>query len=133
MKFFTKRQITSPDGSVYMKRNTLFECRWFSIKIHKIIRGDWANDLHNHPWSFITFILWSGYNEVTSDGEHWRKPFVFYYRPAGWRHRVKTDRPVWTVVLTGPKRHKWGFWTDDGFVPWKEYCDRYEFKYPKEN
>lgn len=133
MKFFQKREIRAPDGDVYMRRTTLFECFWFSIKFHTIIKGDWARDLHDHPWSFVTFIIWPGYGEETLLGHHWRKPLRFYYRPSTWRHRVTTNRPVYTIVFTGPKHREWGFWTNDGFVHWESYCASGEFDYPKED
>lgn len=122
MKLLSRREICSPSGDVYMKRLTLIECRWFSIKLHTIVRGDWARDLHDHPWSFITFIMCQGYWEVTPAGKFWRKPFRFYYRPAHWKHRVMImDRPVRTIVFTGPKKREWGFWVDGEFVDWKSY------------
>mgnify|MGYP003448137758 CR=1 FL=1 len=33
----------------YLVIYTLFTCKWFSIKIHKILISD-PSDMHDHPW-----------------------------------------------------------------------------------
>jgi hypothetical protein len=44
------------------------------------------------------------------------------------------DIPVWSLWIRGPWRREWGFYTQDGWMPWHEYHDRgeeiYESKAP---
>jgi hypothetical protein len=47
---------------IYLIRYSLFSCRWFAVKLHKIFLSD-DDCLHCHPWSFISVILWGGYWE----------------------------------------------------------------------
>jgi len=55
------------DGSPYLTRTTLFSIRGFRVALHRFHRGDQDEDLHDHPWSFWTFILRGGYFEETPD------------------------------------------------------------------
>ena len=36
----------------------------FNIFLHKFLKSD-SEDLHDHPWNFISIILWGGYWEYT--------------------------------------------------------------------
>lgn len=62
MKFFKKKVIHRGDNKPYLVRYNLFECELFSIKIHHILLSD-DDCQHDHPWSFISVILWGGYTE----------------------------------------------------------------------
>ena len=59
---YKKKIIYRFDNIPYLIRYTIFTCKWFSIKIHNGLISDDAC-LHDHPWSFITFIFWRGYTE----------------------------------------------------------------------
>jgi hypothetical protein len=112
------------------------------IYLHKFYRGDKDRDLHDHPWSFTTFILAGGYAEecfahetrtrektsfVTVDGRTitWHPKFSLLHRPATVAHRViiPEGRTAWTLVLTSPKTRSWGFHTPKGWCPWRGYSD----------
>ena len=112
--------------------------RWLNVYVHKFLRDDDDRALHDHPWWFLSLVLWGQYIEVTDDGrsvrsapEPWRlfwgdRPLVF--RPALWRHRVELVKapvipvertrvrprpralPCWTLIVTGPRTRLWGFW-----------------------
>ncbi|SKM81860.1 Uncharacterised protein [Mycobacteroides abscessus subsp. massiliense] len=112
--------------------------RWLNVYLHKFLRDDDDRALHDHPWWFLSLVLWGQYIEVTDDGrsvrsapELWRlfwgdRPLVF--RPALWRHRVELVKapatsvertrirprlralPCWTLIVTGPRTRLWGFW-----------------------
>lgn len=41
-------------------------------------------------------------------------------------HRLETSRPLWTIVLTGPKRRRWGFQTAAGWRYWREALDSWD-------
>lgn len=63
MKFLKKKKvITRGDNTPYLERWNIFECRYFSIKLHHLLLSD-DDCLHDHPWAFISLILWNGYIE----------------------------------------------------------------------
>lgn len=130
MKLFSKRVIQGPDSTPYMVRRIIFRCRWFGIHLHHILRSDSDRALHDHPWSFVSVILWGGYWEWV-DGDMdgrvyarvgtWKCPGSVLIRRAEHAHRVTLDRPCWSLVFTGPRRRTWGFYGDSGWLPWREY------------
>jgi hypothetical protein len=137
MKFLSKRIITRNDNEEYLIRWNIFQCKWFSIKIHKIILSD-DDCLHDHPWAFYSFILKGGYLEHSEEdiykdhtpqpwGSKKRKVAKYFkagsllYRPAEFKHKLEIEKPVWTLVLTLKKVRQWGFWTPKGFIPWFRY------------
>lgn len=132
----------------YLVRWNILSCKWFSIKIHKILLDDY-DCLHDHPWWFYTFILKGGYIEHTpkeqridrkdefesfyesSTGTNRKRlihPLTLHYRPANWKHKLevirdKNDKPTpcYTLVFAGKRKQDWGFWNKLGFVHWREY------------
>jgi hypothetical protein len=85
----------------------------FSIRVHHFYRSDDARYHHDHPWWFITLVLKGGYTDVSDEGEDHLGPGSVRYRPAKHSHTVLTDGGgVWTLVVTGPNVHRWGFWVD---------------------
>lgn len=134
-KLLSYRDIVK-DGSLYMRRFYLIP-KWFrrltgrGIFIHHIFRSDEDRAPHNHPWRFLTIMLAGRYVEhfYTYHGDH-RHSVVTYnfmrfgrwlYRRATDTHRVFMDRPCWTLVFVGKTTQRWGFWTDKGWVYWKDY------------
>lgn len=122
-------------GDPYMDR---WEIRtpWFAIRLHHILRSDHDRALHDHPWSFVSLILWGGYREVRYSetkprgaddatrfpvAKIWRRPLSIAFRRAEDAHRLELDRPAWTLVLMGPKRRPWGFYTNAGWVHWRTW------------
>jgi hypothetical protein len=91
-------------------RFLVFESKYFSVFIHKMDGPIAPPKCHDHPWSFVSFILRGGYWEST-DGTvfHFRAPGDVIYRRAEHAHTVKTTPPriAWTLVITGPVRRKW--------------------------
>lgn len=109
---------------LYMKRWILVT-PWGDIRLHHIMKSDYDRHLHDHPWNFTSYILKGGYVEHLSGG---RKP-LYYGAPATNRrkcweaHRISLvpGQTAWTLVFTGRKFHDWGFHTENGFIPHKEY------------
>lgn len=50
--------------SPYLIRYTFFECKYFKIALHVFLRSD-NEEHHDHPWNFLSIILWRGYYEET--------------------------------------------------------------------
>ena len=46
---------------VFLKERNHFP---FNIFLHKFLKGD-PDDVHDHPWNYVTVILKGGYYEIT--------------------------------------------------------------------
>lgn len=130
------RRTIGPEADPYLVRWIAIQTPWFSVYLHKLVRSDYEKALHDHPWGFVSFIL-TGYAEevCTEDaaGLHWTTEFHhpgdLLFRRAGHRHRViipDKSIPGWTLVLTGPRSRKWGFWPKDRrgayrWCHWKQF------------
>jgi hypothetical protein len=106
--------------------------RWLNVYLHKFMRDDDDRALHDHPWNFVSVMLWGSYWEWQDWGgviHGARRAWLsFAFRRATDQHRVTLRRddagqpiPCWTLVFTGPKVRTWGFWCPKGFVPWTEF------------
>ena len=100
------------------------------ITIHNVLRSD-IDGLHNHPWSFQTYILSGGYWEETPEGRFWRAPGYHGYSKSTDFHRLSVDpvqsngEETWTLFLMGPKEKEWGFLNEFGCgEQWTEYLER---------
>ena len=117
----SRRVIRNRAGEPYLVRWTLLSTPWFSVKVHHILLSDADRCEHDHPWPFVSLILWGGYVEHVHDRASWIGPGRLRYCPAHWRHRLELDRPAWTLVVTGPRCREWGFWTRRGWMSWRRY------------
>jgi len=99
----------------------------YALYLHHLHVSDEERALHDHPFGFVTFLLSSGYWEITPWGRHWRRRFSLLYRHAEWAHRLELVRPTWTLVLRLRRVREWGFYTPGGWQDWvaygKEWCD----------
>lgn len=119
------------DGdSAYLTRWTILGApNGTALHLHRFHRSD-ADEMHDHPWAFVSLILWRGYVEEAEIGaidscivRERIRPGRLLWRSATWIHRVELvdDKPAWTLVLTGPYVRQWGFWTRAGWKPWPIY------------
>lgn len=95
--------------------------------VHKMVRPDHDRCLHDHPWRFISLVLYGGYYEEI-DGlkqPRWNYPGKFIFNKPQHMHRIsKLPRGVcWTLVLAGNKVREWGFKTREGWKHWTEFLD----------
>ena len=106
----------------YLTRHSLLKTKWFQVCVHVFHRSD-ADELHDHPFGFISLILWRGYIEETPTERRRLWPGMIVFRRATWIHRVEVinDKPAVTLVLLGPRRRDWGFWTRSGWKDWRAY------------
>lgn len=118
------------DGRPYLDRLRLVQTPLGSVYLHRIHRPDADRDPHDHPWWFASLVLSGAYDEAVWDDP--RQRFVTRCRRRGrWSLRSLSRRQahritdvhgtLWTLVLTGPRRSSWGFWTDGGLVDWRDY------------
>jgi hypothetical protein len=98
-------------------------------RVHRTRRSDRDRHLHDHPWHFVSIILTGGYTEellLDGDPASGRQRFRagdVLFRHAEHRHRLEIEpgEDCWSLVFTSPNCRDWGFWTPEGFVPWREY------------
>lgn len=127
----------------YMERYWLIKPnpkRWFfkdfSVRIHRILRSDSDDCFHDHPWASMSIILRGGYWEVMPVSQAqdawidywcfrriWRKPGAVVLRRATDRHLLvlPMGSECWSLFVMFRKARGWGFYTQEGFVPHKEY------------
>jgi hypothetical protein len=118
---------------LYLRRWVIARTPWFQVLLHKIFKPDPDNDMHNHPWSFKSFILKGGYIEQTplwtDEGVEPKAKFT-WKGALSWAgqnefsfHRIATlpAGPTWTLVFTSGKRKSWGFLAKGKYVPWRDY------------
>jgi len=115
--------LSGPDGAEYMRRYYKSgHPKGRSSRFHRIITSDPGRVMHDHPWDFISQLLQGCYIEHTPQGTRvWRAPCVIRRR-AEMPHRLELpEGEAWTYVLLGRPRRRWGFWTADGWVHWRDY------------
>jgi hypothetical protein len=131
-RLFRRRTIADPNGNPYLDRWFILRTDRlpFQIYLHHILRSDHDRDLHDHPWWFLTFILWGGYYEWQPSAiskfcqpiKYLRRPGSILYRRANHLHRLELTKPAWTLVIRGRKSREWGFVSGCGkWIPWREY------------
>lgn len=111
----------------YLTRITLLKTPWGCLKLHWFHRGDEAEH-HDHPWDFLSLILWGGYTEETpcKCGSGVRRvryrPGALLRRPAEWAHAVRLEpgRKALTLVWMNRPRRDWGFYLPH-WVYWRHF------------
>ena len=136
-------KITGAQGpdDVYLIRYYIVKHKWCNIFIHQFLRSD-KDDLHDHPWDFVTYLVRGQYTEqryntelntvqVTKRSNYVYDDFMtdvrlkentFVYRKATDQHRVvvKEDlkevdkhKAALTLFISGPTKREWGFWKEE--------------------
>lgn len=114
--------------------------RWFfggvGIRIHQILRSDFDDCFHDHPFSSISIVLRGGYMEYMplEANQHidldphcrkkeWRKPGAIVFRKAKDRHLLELPKgqECWSIFIMGKKQDSWGFYPSSGFVHYRKY------------
>ena len=116
----------APPEEVLLRRWRIVQTPLFGVYLHRHIRPDWFRDMHDHPYSFVTWVLRGAYreNRIAAKPLTWRQWSVHYMR-AEWPHSILelTEVPTWTLMFVGRRRRDWGFVTDDGWVSHKTYLN----------
>jgi len=119
-------------GELLLSRYHLCFTHRFGVYVHKLWQSDDDRALHDHPWTFFTFLFHRGYWEHTVEGRKWRPRWSVLFRPAEYQHRLEVDQPTWTFVIRFRRRRLWGFWVPTSgrhtrFLNWdsytREFCD----------
>lgn len=135
--FMRATVIRRSDDEDYLRRFIFLKTHYFSIYLHKILADD-DICLHDHPWSFISIMLWGKYREDrpklavldfegnainTGNFSVDRAAPSIVYRPYPSSHRLSLidNKPCYTLVFTGSKVRDWGFYTKKGWIHQKKY------------
>ena len=105
----------------YLIRWLLGHDRIGSIRLHLWRGSDDLRYPHDHPWWFMTVILLGGYDEITpnyrtgASGSRRLSAFSVHFRRHDHRHCVSVPkgRRALTLLITGPKVHRFGFWLSE--------------------
>jgi hypothetical protein len=113
-KLFLIREIISKKGELHFQRYRLLATPFLNIYVHRLCKSDREKHMHDHPWSFITLILWRGYMEYMESYPEGisRKWLHIVYHKAEEVHKFKLldeTKSTWTLVITGPRRREWGY------------------------
>jgi hypothetical protein len=114
-------------GEMYLTRLHLIATPWFAVMLHWIHRPDPDAHLHDHPVDFVTVVLRGGYVEERPSPypltlHLTARRFVPRFVPARTAHRVVYVEPnTTTLVFAGPVVRPWGYHTEKGWIPWREY------------
>lgn len=101
----------------YLTRWRIIQTPWFSIFLHKFATPDSRFTLHDHPWSFVSFVLRGGYSQEVvrnwrdTDNPRLEEVRRFSRLRRGDAHFIYRllRTPTWTLVFTGPRRQSWGY------------------------
>lgn len=117
--------LTGVRGDPYMFRYYLLRLPWFNFKIHlhHIVRSDEDEWLHDHPWNFVSVVLWEGYTEETMTGTRRIRAWDVVRHRQRDAHRLMLQRPAWTLVFVTGKKKKWGFYLPTGWMDSRTFFD----------
>jgi hypothetical protein len=129
--FWRRTFIPCQDGLMYLVRLQIVRTPWFGVYMHDIYGADDDPHPHNHPWSFVSIILRGWYQEqlyprAQIDREQFRvqtwRRFSVHRMTRDAAHRIiAAGGGCKTLIFVGPRRGTWGFFDDNGFVPWGDY------------
>lgn len=146
----TRLRLRRSDGRIYLDRWGFEVKALGGVFLHRMQGADPGEDLHDHPWWFVSVPLLGGYLEERAEtrdapgfadaavcADHiWqerhqiRRGHLVERRPRRWRtmrldeaHRIVelTRRQTWTLVVHGPTRRRWGFYLPSGWMLWRDY------------
>lgn len=103
--------------------------KWFNIYLHKILKSDRDEALHDHPWINVSLLVRGRYEEVTiaEGGVHCVDPLSEgELRARGPKSAHRLVRPpeveeIVTFFFTGPVWRHWGFHCERGWRHWKDF------------
>jgi hypothetical protein len=109
----------------YMRRWVL-NAHWLSLRLHHWYSSDDHRAFHDHSWWFVTLVLKGRYVDVSPSGREPMRPGAARFRPAPYRHTVEVaPGGCWTLVLTGRRSRRWGFYPDGRFRRANKYFAKY--------
>lgn len=111
-----------------------FKAPWelFNVYIHIMYKSSKLNHCHDHPWWFISLVLWGSYTEkriynilTEEDGgvvrvhatfpEYNKRGFfsLAYMNTEDFHDLHEVHKKTVTLVLTGKRKREWGYYLDE--------------------
>lgn len=108
--------------------------RLLNVYLHRIVKSDADQELHDHMYPSLSYILQGAYVEHTImyGGVH-KKQLIsegeWKLRGPWFAHRIEllsgTEGACWSLFVTGPRvRGTWGFYCKDAWRPWREFVGK---------
>ena len=110
--------IGEEDDPYMLRWHVIPRNRWMNIYLHEFHRSDDDRALHDHPWDFVSLVLYGSYIEMGLRKTRPRRTWSVGLRIAEHLHRVVVAGVCRTLVITGPTRREWGFVETTGWVRW---------------
>ena len=122
-----ERSTIKAEGEKYLTR-WILHLVLFNLRLHKFYRGDDQRGMHDHPFWFVTLPFTTYWEDTELYGLRFVRAWRLHFRGRDFKHRVVGAQffdelyPFYTVVLAGPYKDNWGFYTNEGeYVPWQEW------------
>lgn len=113
--------VAGRDSEPSLQRWRVLKAGPLALYIHRFLRDDADQELHDHPWDSLSWLVSGSYIEMTEDGSSVFHTGKITLRRAEYRHRIcvpdQLHEAVVSVFLVGPKRRSWGFWKEGEFTP----------------
>jgi hypothetical protein len=94
----------------YLRRWVL-NFHFFSIRLHRWRSSDDHRNFHDHPWWFLTLVMFGSYIDVSPYGREAMRPGRVRFRPALHRHTVEVaPGGCWTIRIPARQDRRRGFW-----------------------
>jgi hypothetical protein len=111
-----RKLVRTDNGRTYLERWGVEHWRIGGVFLHRITAPDPGQDMHDHPWWFVSLILTGSYVEargtMRTDLQRWQKRERWSLKPlrTDELHKiVHVNGPAWTLVVHGPKVRNWGY------------------------
>lgn len=117
----------APPDKRLLLRIRVVQTPLFSLFVHYYLRPDPDRDLHDHPYSFFSWIVRGGYTEARVAARPLtHKRWSFRYMKAEWPHSILelTELPTTTILFVGRRRREWGFYAPTGWVHHADYPNK---------
>jgi hypothetical protein len=127
---FWPKKLSVAGGS--MTAVHLIRTPYVSISIHVFHDSDPIQSVHDHPWHFVSFMLWGSYTEqihkdpagdFNSSVQKKRRFLNFHRIHRDWAHRVtglSKYKAVTFFACGRPIRKSITFWNENGRMQWLE-------------
>lgn len=86
---------------------------YFSFRFHYWLASDDTRAYHNHPYNFLTFVLFGRYKDIQPDYIDTLSTFSMRLRLRAHKHYVKILKPTLTFLITFGKPSRYSFWDVD--------------------
>jgi len=101
--------------------------KWFNIYLHRTLKSDRDEALHDHPWINCSVLVYGQYHEMTPRGEGHELNTLsegqmrFRWPTSAHRLILGPEPKVVSIFITGPVVRHWGFHCPNGWRHWHDF------------